>query len=167
MTARRLNGLLYYPDDRIQHAGVVLGIGKVAGHSHKLVSRQAAGYFGRLLIRQEYSAVTGACLVVRRAIYEEVGGLNETDLAVAFNDVDFCLKVREAGYRNIWTPYAEMYHFESASRKTEDTPEKLARFRREVNYMEGTWANVLFSDPAYNPNLSMNHEDFRPGIPKW
>jgi GT2 family glycosyltransferase len=112
---------LYYPDGKIQHAGVILGIGGVAGHSHKYFNRDEHGYFSRLKIIQNISAVTAACLLVRKEVYQEVCGLNER-LTVAFNDVDFCLKVREAGYRNLWTPYAELYHHESISRGHEDTP---------------------------------------------
>ena len=104
---------------------------------------------------------------MRRSVYEAVGGLNEEHLVVAFNDVDFCLKVKAAGYRNIWTPFAEMYHHESASRKTEDTPAKQARFQKEVQYMIDTWQTDTMNDPAYNPNLSKDFEDFRYGPPRW
>lgn len=151
---------LYYPDDTVQHAGVILGIGGVAGHAHKYFSRHAYGYFSRLHLAHGLSAVTGACLLVRKNVYEQVGGLNETHLAVAFNDVDFCLKVREAGYRNMWTPYAELYHHESVSRGADDNEEKRARAAAEVHYMRATWAEQLDNDPAYNPNLTLTHEDF-------
>ncbi len=151
---------LYYGDDTIQHAGVVLGIGGVAGHSHKYFRRGRSGYFSRLRLVQNVSAVTGACLLVRREIYKAVGGLNERDLKVAFNDVDFCLKVREAGFRNLWTPYAELYHHESKSRGADDSPEKQARFRCEVAYMRRRWGALLSKDPYYNPNLSRAREDF-------
>src|SRR5690606_34068335 len=103
---------------------------------------------------------TAACLVIRKSIYEQVGGLNETDLSVAFNDVDFCLRVREAGYRNIWTPYAELYHHESATRGFEDTPEKQTRFGLEIAYMKKRWGTQLINDPAYSPNLTLDYEDF-------
>jgi GT2 family glycosyltransferase len=156
---------LYYPDGRVQHAGVVLGVGGVAGHAHKYASRQAHGYFSRLMIQQNFSAVTAACLLVKRSVFESVGGLDEINLKVAFNDVDFCLKVREAGYRNLWTPYAELYHHESLSRGTEDTPEKKARFRQEVLFMQNRWGNQLQNDPCYSPNLSLEHEDFSLGWP--
>ncbi len=109
---------------------------------------------------QNLSAVTAACLLVRKAVYEQVGGLNATELKVAFNDVDFCLKVREAGYRNLWTPYAELYHLESISRGAEDSPEKQARFREEVRYMLEKWGEALRTDPFYSPNLTFNREDF-------
>ncbi|MDV6227813.1 glycosyltransferase family 2 protein [Nitratireductor aquimarinus] len=149
---------LYYEDGRIQHAGVITGLGGVAGHSHKKSDGDAPGYFYRLKIVQNVSAVTGACLVVRKSIYEHVGGLEEEHLPVAFNDVDFCLKVREAGYRNVWTPYAELYHLESVSRGSEDSPEKVRRFQSEVEYMKDRWK--LVPDPFYSPNLTLNREDF-------
>ena len=151
---------LLYADNHIQHAGVILGIGGVAGHSHKYASNQNTGYFSRLKLTQNYSAVTAAALLVRKAVFEEVGGLNEQDLTVAFNDVDFCLKVREAGYRNLWTPYAELYHHESVSRGGEDTPEKQARFSKEVLFMHTKWGTQLNTDPFYNPNLTLQHENF-------
>lgn len=151
---------LYYSNDLIQHAGVILGIGGVAGHSHKMFPRNAFGYFSRLVCPQNLSAVTAAVLLVKRSVYQQVGGLNETALKVAFNDVDFCLKVREAGYRNLWTPYAELYHHESVSRGAEDTPEKQARFKTEVDYMMAVWGAQLALDPYYNPNLTRTNEDF-------
>jgi len=115
--------------------------------------------------------VTAACLVIRKRIYEQVGGLDEKDLAVAFNDIDFCLKVRAAGYRNLWTPFAELYHHESATRGTDDTPEKEERFRNEVETMLKRWGSALTRDPAYNPNLTLELTDFslaappRPWVP--
>ncbi len=151
---------LYYSNGQIQHAGVILGLGHVAGHAHRFAEREAEGYFNRLNLVQNYSAVTGACLLVRREIYEQVGGLNEHALSVAYNDVDFCLRVRKAGYRNLWTPHAELYHHESVSRGEDDTPEKKARFAKEVAYMRTTWAEELKNDPCYNPNLSKLREDF-------
>ena len=151
---------LYYPDDRIQHAGVILGIGGVAGHAHKYFSDQNPGYFSRLKLVQNFSAVTAAALLVRKSVFEEVKGLEEKHLKVAFNDIDFCLKVREQGYRNLWTPYARLYHHESVSRGQEDNPEKKARFKREVEYMKDKWGDKLQKDPFYSPNLSLEHEDF-------
>ena len=106
------------------------------------------------------SAVTAACLLVRKSLFEEVGGLNEEDLTIAFNDVDFCLKVHTAGYRNLFTPWAELYHHESISRGEEDTPEKIARFNKESEYMKKKWDDLLKADPAYNKNLSSSHENF-------
>jgi glycosyltransferase involved in cell wall biosynthesis len=151
---------LYYPNNTIQHAGVILGIGGVANHSHKNYERNSPGYYARLYGTQNYSAVTAACLLVRRDIYLEVGGLDEKNLTVAFNDVDFCLKVRSAGYRNLWTPHAELYHYESVSRGAEDTPEKINRFTAEVEFMQNKWGSQLLSDPYYNPNLTNILENF-------
>ena len=151
---------LLFPDGSVQHAGVVLGIGGVAGHAHKHLPGHAFGYFGRAQSLQDFSAVTAACLVVRKAVYEQVGGLEEENLQVAFNDIDFCLRVREAGYRNVWTPHAELYHHESATRGYEDTPEKKARFAREVQYMQARWGDALLADPAYSPNLALACDDF-------
>lgn len=151
---------LYYSNDTIQHAGVITSLGGVAGHSHKHYPRNSVGYFHRLVLTQNLTAVTAACLLIKRTIYNEVGGLNEKDLTVAFNDVDFCLKVHSAGYRNLWTPYAELYHHESISRGAEDNPEKIARFNREIAYMQKTWTKLLERDPCYSPNLTKAREDF-------
>jgi glycosyltransferase involved in cell wall biosynthesis len=151
---------LWYPDNTLQHGGVVLGTGGVAGHAHKHLPKNLCGYFSRAQLIQSFSAVTAACLLIRKKIYIDVGGLNETDLKVAFNDVDFCLRVREAGYRNIWTPYAELYHHESASRGFDDTPEKLDRFSKEREYMVSRWGDLLLNDPAYSPNLSLDSQSF-------
>ncbi|GAB2730502.1 glycosyltransferase family 2 protein [Halomonas garicola] len=151
---------LYYPNDTVQHGGVILGIGGVAGHAHKYFHRNAPGYFTRLHLAHNLSAVTGACLLVRKSVFEEVGGLNEEHLSIAFNDVDLCLKVREAGYRNLWTPYAELYHHESVSRGADDSSAKRARANGEAEYMRRTWGRALDTDPAYNPNLTLVHEDF-------
>jgi hypothetical protein len=136
-----------------------LGIGDVAGHSHKHLARHQNGYFGRAQLIQSFCAVTAACLVIRKEIFEAVGGFNEM-LPIALNDIDFCLRVRESGYRNIWTPYAELYHHESATRGFEDTPERQARFSKEVEYMQQRWGGLLLNDPAYSPNLSLDYEDF-------
>lgn len=150
---------LMYPDGRIQHAGVILGIGGVAGHSHKYYPRHHLGYFGRLVLPQTVSAVTGACLLVKKADYLAVGGLDEVNLAVAFNDVDFCLRLAERKLRTVWTPYAELLHFESLSRGQDDTPEKRARFIGEVQYMKTRWRDLLLHDRSYNPCLTLEHED--------
>ena len=147
------------PDGTLQHGGVILGIGGVANHAHPRIRRGQPGYFSRGVLQQELSAVTGACLTVRRDVFDEVGGLDE-QLAVAFNDIDFCLRIRAAGYRNIWTPFAELIHHESASRGNEDNPEKLARFRREIEFMRRRWGTALVTDPYYNPNLSMRCADY-------
>lgn len=151
---------LWYPDDHLQHGGVVLGLGGVAGHSHKMFPRKHPGYARRLEVISEYSAVTAACLLVQKIKYEEVGGLNETALQIAFNDVDFCLKLLKAGYRNVWTPYAELYHHESASRGAENTKSKRIRFTQEKEYMKAAWGEYLENDPAYSPNLTLDYEDF-------
>jgi glycosyltransferase involved in cell wall biosynthesis len=154
---------LYYSNDTIQHAGVILGLGGVAGHSHKHFDRNHPGYFHRLILTQNLSAVTAACLLVRREVFEEAGGLDEENLRVAFNDVDFCLKVFKAGYRNLWTPYAELYHYESVSRGKEDSPEKIRRFQQEVTYMRDCWGSFLDADPSYSQNLTRDREDFSIG----
>jgi len=150
---------LLYPDDTIQHAGVFLGMGGLAGHGHKHLPRHAPGYFSRAVLRNAVSAVTAACLVIRTSIYREVKGLDE-GLVVAFNDVDFCLRGREAGYRNVWTPFAELYHHESVSRGYEDTPEKMERFVNEIDFVKNRWGNALWSDPFYSPNLSIDSTEF-------
>lgn len=151
---------LLYPNNTIQHAGVILGIGGIAGHSHKYFSSDSHGYFCRLSLAQEYAAVTAACLVVGRPIFNEAGGLEQQHLTVAYNDVDFCLRLRELGYRNIWTPHAVLYHHESLSRGQEDSPEKHKRLLAEKDYMKYRWADLLVQDPAYSPNLSLIREDF-------
>ncbi len=153
-----VGAMLYYPDDTIQHAGVFLGLGGVAAHAFLHAPRGSDGQKNRARLIQNYSAVTAACLLIRRALFEEVGGFNERELAVAFNDVDFCLRIRRAGYRNLWTPFAELYHHESISRGLDDTPEKKHRFDAEVDYMKRTWGELLAADPAYNTNLSLEIE---------
>lgn len=150
---------LLYPDRVVQHAGVIIGIGGVAGHGHKFISDDDPGYCHRAIAIQSISAVTGACLCVRRSVYTEVNGLDE-NLAVAFNDIDFCLKVREIGYRNLYTPYAKLIHYESISRGHDDTPKKHALFVKEFTYMKEKWGNKLLNDPAYNPNLTHDFENF-------
>ena len=153
--------MLYYPDDTVQHAGVILGIGGVAGHSHKYYRRGAYGYMSRMALVQNLSAVTAAAMMVRRAVLDEVGGFDPR-FAVAFNDVDLCMRIRRAGYLNLFTPFAEAYHYESKSRGAEDTPEKQVRFRGEVALFEERWqAELAAGDPYYNPNLTLRHEDFR------
>jgi glycosyltransferase involved in cell wall biosynthesis len=151
---------LYYANKTLQHCGVILGLGGVAGHGHKHFSENASGYFNRARLIQNISAVTAACLVMRKCVFEEVGGFDEENLTIAFNDVDLCLKVREAGYRNLWTPYAELYHYESLSRGYEDTAEKIQRFQCEINHMKEKWGSKLLQDPFYNPNLTLDREDF-------
>jgi GT2 family glycosyltransferase len=152
---------LYYDDGRIQHAGVVLGINGVAGHSHRFFDRLSSGYFGRLQVAQNLSAVTAACMVVRREAWDQVGGLDEQNLPIAFNDVDFGLRLREAGWSIVWTPYAEMFHHESVSRGPDVVGPRVPDFVREFDYMQKRWGpRVLRNDPYYNPNLSLTAEDF-------
>jgi glycosyltransferase involved in cell wall biosynthesis len=151
---------LLYSDTSVQHAGVILGLGGLAGHAHKYHQAESWGYCNRAKLTQTFSAVTAACLLVRKSVYEQVGGLDDENLTVAYNDVDFCIKVREAGYRNIYTPYATLYHHESISRGQENTPEKQARFQSEFSFMQKKWGNLLKIDPYYNPNLTQNTEDF-------
>ncbi|WP_444924271.1 glycosyltransferase [Microbulbifer sp. DLAB2-AF] len=154
-----VGALLYYPDDTVQHGGVILGLGGYAAHSHRGLPRGSQGYFNRLKVRQNLSAVTGACLFVRKEIYEMVGGLDE-EFAVAYNDVDFCLKVLESGYLNIFTPFAELYHHESKSRGLEDSNEKVTRFNSEKEKLLEKWGNYILNDPYYNINLTRSKEDF-------
>lgn len=156
---------LWYPNDKLQHGGVIMGPLGLAGHSHKMLQRGHHGYFGRASLIQGFSAVTAACLIVKKSIFEEVGGLNEVDLKIAFNDVDLCLKIMEAGYQNIWTPNADLYHHESATRGYEDTPQKIERFNSEVSYMQKRWRKIIDNDPFYNPNLTLESEGFSIGFP--
>jgi glycosyltransferase involved in cell wall biosynthesis len=152
---------LYYPDDTVQHAGIIMGLGGYAGHSHKGYSRHNVGYFNRLGVVQNVSAVTAACLMVKKRIYEEIGGMDAIRFKVAYNDVDFCLRVGEKGYRNLFTPYAELYHHESISRGYETTPEKMARFQKEKDALFERHQKILTEgDPYYNPNLCHDKEDF-------
>jgi GT2 family glycosyltransferase len=149
-----VGAMLLYPDGRIQHAGVVLGLGGIANHAYVGQPGDAPGHGGRARVVQSLGAVTAACLVVRREAFEAVGGLDER-LAVAFNDIDFCLRLREAGLRNLWTPFARLNHHESASRGSDESGEKRERFLGEVALMEVRWRTALENDPAYNPNLSL------------
>jgi glycosyltransferase involved in cell wall biosynthesis/2-polyprenyl-3-methyl-5-hydroxy-6-metoxy-1,4-benzoquinol methylase len=155
-----VGAFLLYPDNTIQHAGVVVGLGAFAGHPFTRFPANSPGYFGLLLSDNNYSAVTGACLMCRREVFEAVGGFNE-DLAVAFNDVDLCLRMIMLGYRNVCCAQAELYHYESKSRGTEDPPEKKARFLKECGYMKKKWQEIYEYDPCYNPNLTKEHCDYR------
>jgi len=150
-----VGAMLYYTNDTIQHAGVLVGMGGCAGHLYAGAPRKSCGYMMRTKLVQNLSAVTAACLVVRKSVYEEVYGLDEINLPVAFNDVDFCLRIQERGYRNLWTPFAELYHHESATRGAEDTPEKKRRFNNEVAYMRWRWEKQIANDPSHNPNLTL------------
>ena len=151
---------LLYADDTIQHAGIVLGMGGVAGHAHVRFPREADGYLGGLRVTQNCSAVTGACLMTRRAVFEEAGGFDE-GFVLAFNDVDLCLQIRALGYRVLWTPEAELYHLESKTRGYEDTSEKMARFGREYRLFLAKWERYLRNgDPYYNPNFRLDRGDY-------
>ena len=163
-----VGAMLYYPNDTIQHAGVVTGVHGVAAHPYCGMPRGHGGQMARARLTQAMSAVTAACMVVRREIYEQVGGL-DPQLQVAFNDIDFCLRLRQHGYTNIWTPFAELYHHESATRGFDTTPEKRQRFAQEVAFMRRRWGVELEHDPAYNPNLTLSGEPFTLAFPprKW
>lgn len=160
---------LLYPDGRVQHAGVVLGFGDCAGHLHLGIDGKAHGYFSRAVLAQNFSAVTGACLAVRKELYLRVGGLNEIDLTVAFNDVDFCLRLQALGFRNVYTPHSVVIHHESVSRGYENTPAKVDRFEREVAYMQCHWGHLIWNDHCYSPNLSFDnllcHLAYPPRLP--
>jgi O-antigen biosynthesis protein len=155
-----VGALLLYPDDTVQHAGIIMQMGGVAGHVHRFATRNERGYFSALKTVTNYSAVTAACLMVRRDAYQQVEGMSE-DLVVAFNDVDFCLKLRSAGYYNIFLPHVVLYHHESRTRGYDTTPAKQAIFIRECDLMLERWKISDSPDPFYNPNLSIKHEDFR------
>ena len=151
---------LYYEDGTIQHAGVIVGVGGVAGHAFLGYDHDASGYFGRIKLLQDYSAVTAACIMVKRKVYEEVKGFDE-EYAVAFNDVDLCLKIRRAGYLIVYDPYVELNHYESKSRGYEDTEEKIRRFNSEIALFQKRWKTFLKAgDPYYNPNLTLARNDF-------
>ncbi|HEY9219015.1 MAG TPA: hypothetical protein VIO94_13265, partial [Phenylobacterium sp.] len=166
---------LLYPDGRVQHAGVALGIGgdpPVAGHMGHKAARSDVGYYGQYVLARDVSAVTAACMCLRREVFEAAGGFDETALKVAFNDVDLCLKIRALGLRVIWTPHAELIHHESASRGDDMDEVSAARFRAEVEVMRGRWGPVLDSDPLYGVNFDRRHGDFRlapkaPRPPTW
>ena len=151
---------LYYPDNTIQHAGIIIGIGGVAGSVFVGLPRAFSGYLHKASIQLDLSAVTAACMLVKRSVFEQVGGLEEK-LKVAFNDVDFCLRVREKGYLVVYDPYAELYHYESKTRGAEDTKEKIRRFQTEIEYMRSHWIGLLKKgDPYYNCNLSLTKWDY-------
>jgi len=148
--------LLLYPDRSVQHAGVIVGLSGVAGHMYADAAPDDPGYAGRIYVTQDLSAVTGACQLMRRSLFEQLGGLDERHLAVAYNDIDFCLRVREAGLRVIYTPHARLLHRHSASRGSDVRVERLASFTWEREYMRSRWAHVMFDDPFFNPNLSLS-----------
>lgn len=156
---------LYYPNDTIQHAGVVLGIDGTCRHILAGQKRSASGYFGNLKNRHCYAAITAACLMISKALYEKVGGLDENLFPVTCNDTDLCLKVNELGYRIVWTPFAEFYHKESATRGEDISPEKRARVMKETKNFLDKWSVIVESDPCYNPNLSLKSIDYSLAFP--
>ena len=156
---------LWYPNDTLQHAGVILGLGGVAGHAFTNQRRGRGGYFSRALLQQNVSAVTGACLAVRKELFQSLGGMNQIDLPVSFNDIDFCLRLVAAGFRNVWTPYANLIHHESASRGHQPTRTEQEQFVREATYMQVKWGAELLHDPYYNSNLSLNLPGFELATP--
>ena len=156
---------LWYPTGTLQHGGVVLGLGGVAGHVFAGVPQGHAGYFNRTYLQQNCSAVTGACLLVRKEVFSEAGGFDETNFAISFNDIDFCLRLRAAGLGNVWTPYANLIHHESASRGHQRAPEEQTQFVREAASMQEKWGIELMHDPFYNPNLSLNLPGFELAVP--
>ncbi len=148
---------LVFPNNTIQHAGTIIGLGGTAGHSHKHIPVESSGYFGALNTIRNYSAITAACMMIRKDVFEDVGGFDEKKLAVAFNDVDLCLKIRKKGYLIVYTPFAALYHYESVSRGYDLNP-------REITAMNSRWGDILLSDPYYNPNLCLDSEDFKINI---
>jgi len=156
---------LWFPDGQLQHAGIVLSPKRIGNYAYFRQRRGDTGYFSQLQLVRNVAAVTGACLAVRAEVYAQVGGLNERDLSIAFNDIDFCLRVRELNLRVVWTPHAELIHRESSSRGLEDTEEKQGRFHQELRYMQQRWREPLHDDPFYNPNLDLTDELFTLAFP--
>ncbi len=151
---------LYFSDGRVQHAGDCVGPGGCADHMYGDLDKSDTGYMDRVVLAQDLSAVTAACMLTPKSLYQKLSGLDAANLAVAFNDVDYCLRVREAGFRVVFTPYAELYHHESVSRGKDDNPEKKARAKSEADYMRKRWRHVMQHDPFYNPNLNYKRADF-------
>jgi glycosyltransferase involved in cell wall biosynthesis len=159
---------LWFPDGTLQHGGVILGLGGVAGHALPHIPHGHPGYFNRALLQQNYSAVTGACMAMRKVVFEELGGFDEENLGVSFNDIDLCLRLIQRGYRIVWTPYANLIHHESASRGHQRTTEEQKEFERAVEFMQTRWGAQLLGDPFYNPNLSLNPPGFEIAFPpRW
>lgn len=156
---------LFYPNDTIQHAGTIVGLGGLAGHAFRHFNRDDAGYLHRLSLTQNMSAVTAACMLMRKHVFEEVGGFDEINLPVAYSDVDICLKISESGYLNIWTPFAQLYHLESGSRPSDHSRERIEQYKREMKYLRSRWKHVIQRDPFYNPNLTNEAEDFSLAFP--
>ncbi len=156
---------LWFPDGTLQHGGVIVGLGGVAGHVFPHLKRGRGGYFSRAHLAHNVSAVTGACLAVRKEVFETVGPFDETNLSVSFNDTDFCLRLQVAGFRNVWTPFANLIHAESASRGHQPTRKEQAHFVKEATFMQQKWGYELLHDPSYNPNLSLNLPGFELAVP--
>jgi GT2 family glycosyltransferase len=156
---------LYYANETIQHAGVVLGLYGVAAHGHRHFPRDTIGYFGRPMLVQNVSAVTAACMLVRKDVFEQIGGYDEVNLTVGYNDVDLCLKLREAGYDIVFTPFAELYHLESISRGANLTPAQIERDAHERAYMLSRWPEAIAQDPFYSPNLTVAGENYGLAFP--
>jgi GT2 family glycosyltransferase len=155
---------LLYEDRSIQHAGVIIGLGEAAGHAHRFLKEGQPGYFGQAHIPQYVSAVTAACLLVQKSKFEAVGGLDAAELAVAFNDVDFCLKLERAGWRNVYTPQATLIHHESKSRGRDISPQHIDRYLKELKVLQERWSTKTYLDPLHNPNLSKATENFLIGL---
>jgi GT2 family glycosyltransferase len=151
---------LLFPDGTVQHAGDAVGPGGCADHFFSGYEEEQPGYMGRAIVAQDLSAVTAACLLTQRSVFESLNGLDEKHLSVAFNDVDYCLRVREKGMRVVFTPYVKMYHHESVSRGKDDNPEKIARAKKEADYIRSRWGYVIKNDPFYNPNLNYSRPNF-------
>jgi GT2 family glycosyltransferase len=162
-----VGAMMYSSNETIQHAGMITGLGEagIAGHTYAGKPRGYIGNKGRALLLQNLSAVSAICLVLRRELFQQAGGLDEEHLPVALYDVDLCLRIRVLGYRNLWTPYAELYHDESASLENEETLERQAQFAAEVKYLQQRWGALLAHDPAYNPNLALDRESFMLAFP--
>jgi GT2 family glycosyltransferase len=152
---------LLFPHDHVQHAGIVLGIGGIGSEAFKYIHKTDDGYIHRAFLIGNYSAVTGACMLFRKSVWEELDGLNQNDTPNAYSDVDFCLRCQEKGYRILFTPFAQLYHHESASRG----PENSEAFQTAMDYMRQRWANRIQRDPYYNPNLTLEREDFTLAFP--
>lgn len=151
-----VGGRLYYPDDTIQHAGIIIGIGGIAGHAFLGMKRSRTGYLHKASLQMDYSAVTAACMMMKRDVFLKIGGFEEK-LTVAFNDVDLCLRTGQEGYLVVYNPHVEMYHYESKSRGTEDSKEKVRRFQTEIEFMRSRWIGLLKEgDPYYNENLTLS-----------
>ena len=152
---------LYYPDNRVQHAGIIVGLYGNAGHCHKLFLKDDVGYYARAHVTHNVSAVTAALMMVKKSLYETVDGLDEANFGVAYNDVDFCLRLIKLGYLNVFTPYCEAIHHESATRGYETTPAKRDRFNKEREAFESRWkAYIAKGDPFYSPHLTLTSEDY-------